>query len=575
MKRLIVISLVLAVSIIFSSVIVLASPITEISEISENKYAIRINTQINPEDVGKNVNIIVLNPNKTIDDIGVDEDALQMQNTLKAENEVFTYSFPIHLDDVNDTGYYKIRIKVEGKDAEEDKVYFASNNDRKVFLVKMNQAEDFTSLVGFLDEAKMALGYDNALFAAVDKVRLSQMMYQDIQISKLNIENISKGTNQIKEYIITEAFNEGLISYLFDEKYTILNKDIIKPETIDENGVDIYSNVYSEILNSDGKKLVAESLINKEYQNVSELKADFATLTMMYALTNSSKSGSGHISEILTEENAKKTGINISKYLNITSSTKKALIDDELMSKNYLKLSDVEGYIEQAIANLPTDKPGGNAGGVGGAGGGGGSVRFPSNVDIQSSLLSDKEVTTVPFDDLENYDWAKEAILYLYEKGYVNGVSEKHFAPEKNVTREQFVVMLLRALEEKLTDGSEEFEDIIAGSYYEKYVNTAYKLGIVNGIDDRKFGVAENISRQDFATMIFRALKIKHIELQENKSKIEFIDSNEISDYAKEGVEKLVKYGVINGFSDGTFRPTDLCTRAQAAKVIYEIVKGD
>ena len=61
------------------------------------------------------------------------------------------------------------------------------------------------------------------------------------------------------------------------------------------------------------------------------------------------------------------TGIDISKYLEIKSSTKKALIDDELMSKNYSKLSDVEGYIDTAIKNLPKDKPSGSGGGSGGS----------------------------------------------------------------------------------------------------------------------------------------------------------------------------------------------------------------
>ena len=161
----------------------------------------------------------------------------------------------------------------------------------------------------------------------------------------------------------------------------------------------------------------------------------------------------------------------------------------------------------------------------------------------------------------------------LYEKGYVNGVSEGKFAPEKNITREQFVVILLRALGEELTAEGGEFSDVLQGSYYEKYVNTAYKRGIVNGIGGGMFGVGQNVSRQDFVTMIYRALKAKNIELKENKSIVQFTDNEQIADYAKEAVEKLVRAGAVNGFPDGTFNPSGLCTRAQAAKVIYEIVK--
>lgn len=555
---------------------VLAAPLAEISEISENKYGIKISKTIGSEDVGKKINIVVLNPGKTVEDIGVDTDALQMQNALKAESENFSYTFPLHLDDVNDTGVYKVRIKVEGKTAEECEVYFASNADRKVFIEKINNAQSFMELYGILEEAKVALSYDNELYAKVDKDKLSQMMYEEIRTNKLDTENISKATNQVKEFIITEAFNEGLASELFDGNYDLLNKEIIKPETIDENGADIYKTVCCEILNSEGKKLVAESLVNKNYKNISELKSDFATFTMMYAITNSSKSGSGHVGKILTGENAKVTGIDISKYLEIKSSTKKALIDDELITKIYSNLSDVEGYIDTAIKNLPKDQQGSGSGGGSKGSGGSVAITIPNNVNIQiGEKEPEKEQENVPFKDLEDYDWAKEAILYLHGKGYINGVGENRFAPGDNITREQFVVVLLRALNERVEGINGEFSDVLPGSYYEGYVNKACEMGIVNGIGNGKFGVGKNVSRQDFVTMIYRALEIKNIELKENKSIVGFTDSDQISDYAKGAVEKLVRTGAVNGFSDGTFKPHGECTRAQAAKVIYEIFKEE
>ena len=117
---------------------------------NENKYGIKISKTIDSEDLGKKINIVVLNPGKTVEDIGIDADALQMQNSVKAENESFSYTFPMHLDNVNDTGIYKIRIKIEGKSAEECEVYFASNADRKVFIEKINNAQSYMELYGIL-----------------------------------------------------------------------------------------------------------------------------------------------------------------------------------------------------------------------------------------------------------------------------------------------------------------------------------------------------------------------------------------------------------------------------------------
>ena len=163
--------------------------------------------------------------------------------------------------------------------------------------------------------------------------------------------------------------------------------------------------------------------------------------------------------------------------------------------------------------------------------------------------------------------------MELYDKGIVSGVGNNLYAPENNVTREQFIVMIMRALEIDATENNQEFSDVSAGSYYEKYVATAKKLGIVNGISADMFGTGANITRQDLAVMVMNAAKYKGMSLDGNKN-IAFSDSENISGYAKEAVESLVKTGAINGFSDGTFRPTEICTRAQAAKIIYEIMKG-
>ena len=52
------------------------------------------------------------------------------------------------------------------------------------------------------------------------------------------------------------------------------------------------------------------------------------------------------------------------------------------------------------------------------------------------------------------------------------------------------------------------------------------------------------------------------------KSVFVFADDSVIEDYAKEAVYQLTAQGIINGFEDGSFRPDDTATRAQAAKMI-------
>jgi len=74
--------------------------------------------------------------------------------------------------------------------------------------------------------------------------------------------------------------------------------------------------------------------------------------------------------------------------------------------------------------------------------------------------------------------------------------------------------------------------------------------------------------------MIERATKIANINLAEKNGKI-FTDSSAISDYARGSVETLAEAGVINGYDDGSFKSMNLVIRAEAAVMIYNVVKGE
>lgn len=173
-------------------------------------------------------------------------------------------------------------------------------------------------------------------------------------------------------------------------------------------------------------------------------------------------------------------------------------------------------------------------------------------------------VSSVTFDDINQAAWAKEYIEKLAAAGYVNGKDGKNFRPNDYITREEFVKILVSALGLK-TDTSETiFNDVPANAWYAGYVNAAYKNGIVNGNGSGGFGTGGNITRQDLATMVYRAAKMKA-----NLPADKFADDMEIADYAKEAVYTLNSAGVLNGKGDNKFAPKALATRAEASKIIY------
>ena len=128
----------------------------------------------------------------------------------------------------------------------------------------------------------------------------------------------------------------------------------------------------------------------------------------------------------------------------------------------------------------------------------------------------------------------------------------------------------------KINPSDEEngFSDVESGSWYEKYVAVAVSMEIVNGIADGIFGTGTYITRQDAAVMLYRTLKITETELKKVHTLVDIADFDEISDYAREAVDSLTRDGIVSGFEDGSFRPGENLTRAEAAKIIYECIKS-
>lgn len=220
----------------------------------------------------------------------------------------------------------------------------------------------------------------------------------------------------------------------------------------------------------------------------------------------------------------------------------------------------------KSILSEKKQKPSGGSGGSGGSdsSGGGISVTVPADNVLNGN-------NTV-FSDMQEASWAETAVNYLYKKGIINGKSENMFCPNDLVKREEFVKMLVVAFDLNGEAAEPNFYDVNKSDWYYDYVVRAYKSGVVTGISAEKFGVGEYITRQDMAVMIYRIIKNNSAAL-ENAGALGFTDKNDISEYAREAVAYLRAAGVISGMDDGSFKPMEQSTRAQAANVIYKAVK--
>lgn len=203
-------------------------------------------------------------------------------------------------------------------------------------------------------------------------------------------------------------------------------------------------------------------------------------------------------------------------------------------------------------------------------GGGGGGTIAGSREETPKEETKENQ-TNVVFNDIGAYGWAQESILYLAQKGVINGKAEGIYAPGDSVTREEFVKMIIEAFNCKISNASAEFSDVAKDRWSYVYVASAYELGIVSGESDVIFAPGKTISRQDMAVMLERMLNLAKVPINGNAER--FADENQISGYAKGAVENLSGLNIINGMGDGTFAPKQSVTRAQAAKVIFESLK--
>ncbi len=176
------------------------------------------------------------------------------------------------------------------------------------------------------------------------------------------------------------------------------------------------------------------------------------------------------------------------------------------------------------------------------------------------------------FNDIESVDWAAESINSLLDKGIISKSEDGKFNPNNEVTREEFVKMMVVAMGVYDEHAASNLKDVDKNEWYAAYVASAEKAGLISGNDDGTFGVGDEISREDMSVIIYRAMA--KLGLIEAASGGDFADDSEISDYAKEAVYALKSLGILNGVGNNKFAPQGTATRAMAAKVIYEMLEG-
>jgi len=176
--------------------------------------------------------------------------------------------------------------------------------------------------------------------------------------------------------------------------------------------------------------------------------------------------------------------------------------------------------------------------------------------------------------DLEGH-WAREFISQLYFqdvlKGSVNEEGELVYRPDASMTRQEFVVALMRWLKvdvDEYADTELPFADgDQIASWATNAMKAAYELGYFTGSKDNGKVYAQpnsTITREAAMTILARTQNAT----SDSEALEEFEDEKLVSDWAREALTAMVEQGVINGIS-GKLQPQGNVTRSQVAKMLF------
>ena len=182
------------------------------------------------------------------------------------------------------------------------------------------------------------------------------------------------------------------------------------------------------------------------------------------------------------------------------------------------------------------------------------------------------------FDDLENYEWAKDSINYFYQQRIIDGVGQNKFAPENPVTREQFSKMLILTFKAPLSKPKNPtFSDVPKDRWSYQYVEAAkdYLTGYLSPFNDKpSFHPEEAASREDIAVALVKVLGYTDKDARKTDyAKMVFTDASRISPQLIGYVSIAAENGLIRGYNDNTFKPDKSVNRAEAVVLLSRASK--
>ena len=474
------------------------------------------------------------------------------------------------IQDYDATGSYTVYIAAEGFEKRSEPLEYVSLKNQNNLLKTLNEKKTSAEIKALL----LADANENSFKSMginIDSYKKHTELQNDIAEIVFN----SKPYASISD--LKTKYNDAFATALINNATSVneLSAELKNGGYINFNidGIDISKD-------ADTFEFVLDYLIkHKKYNNMSETEKAMKDGVVVYELRNANKVSLTDVVKKYAAYMGVKTNTKYSSYEN--NVTMQTIVNEQtILNLPATGVDSIAVFVDKFTAQLAAyETPsGGNQGGGSGSSGGAIVAGIPSSWKPQKDSVNggsgnnSQSPGTDLFSDMENFEWAKEAVEYLHKEGIVQGTGDAKFSPQDNITREQFTKMVVEFSGLK-GDTDFMFDDVLPDAWYCDYIKTAYSTGIIRGISNNIFGTGNSMTREDAVVVIARCMDIIGITADDMREYSVFSDENEIADYAKDSVETLYKKGIINGMEDGVFAPKAIVTRAQAAKMIYELCK--
>lgn len=186
-------------------------------------------------------------------------------------------------------------------------------------------------------------------------------------------------------------------------------------------------------------------------------------------------------------------------------------------------------------------------------------------------------LSTRTFTDMGSH-WSNSIVAELAAKNIIDSSYGSEFKPNQSITRAEFAVMLSRGLGLQGDRATAQlFSDVQPSTQTGDYIGAAAKAGIITGNTDGTFRPGNDITREQMAIMMIRAMEYADHPVTLNGTSAStlspFKDKAKIQSQSEEYVAKAFQEGIILGMSSTEFQPQGNATRAQAAVMLQRMLK--